>query len=863
MGTSFTGRARKKKTHWSVKASDVLSRFLITFGGIGTIVAVSTVFIYLLWVAVPLTSPSELKATPAITVPDNPIPAQLTVDEYQLLGWICQATGHVDTFSLARGVALDSRNIASNHPVTASSFSLAGTEAMFGLDDGTLVSANMGFVTEFQNDADVSESIRSLKSGEIMEVDGGVWTRLPSGQLRSQAAIFSMTEPVPSDSSNAVILVDRFETASGQIVASLHAGNDLLVARVSEKKNSMTGRTKVTRSSVRVPIREEDKKSTPIFMALSGLGDSVTLVYENGLLVRYDLRDKDRPEFKDETQLLDDPSLSITACRYLLGRVTLLVGDSSGRIVAWFPVNAEQQEGDSRSRTKLVAAHTFPAIGSAVTAIATSQRTRIFAAGHADGSVRLFHVTSGKQLGHEKPEGFASPITGLTIAPKDDGLIALCNGQLARWAMDPRHPEASIGALFRPVWYEGEPSPVHVWQSSSGTDDFEPKFGLIPLIFGTLKATVFSLLFGVPIALLAAVFTSEFLNPRTRAIVKPLVEMMASLPSVVLGFLAALLFAPIVADSLTGILAAFVCVPAAFLTGSYLWQLLPGTYTLRHQGLRIPLLFLAVPVGVGAAMTLGPILEQVCFSGDIMAWLDGQVGGPARGLAAFLFPLSALATAILFGLTLNPWLKPIARSWERSTCAIVNTVKFLIGIVISVGIAASVSFLLSAAGFDPRGSLLDTYVQRNALVVGCVMGFAIIPIIYTIAEDALSSVPEHLRSASLASGATPWQTAYYVIIPTAMSGLFSAIMIGLGRAVGETMIVLMAAGNTPVMEWNIFNGFRTLSANIAVELPEAVRDSTHYRTLFLAALVLFLITFVLNTIAEIVRIRYRSKAVQL
>ena len=77
------------------------------------------------------------------------------------------------------------------------------------------------------------------------------------------------------------------------------------------------------------------------------------------------------------------------------------------------------------------------------------------------------------------------------------------------------------------------------------------------------------------------------------------------------------------------------------------------------------------------------------------------------------------------------------------------------------------------------------------------------------------------------------------------------------------MIVLMAAGNTPILEINIFNGFRTLSANIAVELPEAVRDSTHYRTLFLAALILFAMTFVINTIAEIVRLRFRKRAYQL
>ena len=123
----------------------------------------------------------------------------------------------------------------------------------------------------------------------------------------------------------------------------------------------------------------------------------------------------------------------------------------------------------------------------------------------------------------------------------------------------------------------------------------------------------------------------------------------------------------------------------------------------------------------------------------------------------------------------------------------------------------------------------------------------------------LSSV----TAVSPSSNCTPWQTAIRVVIPTAMSGLFSALMIGLGRAVGETMIVLMAAGNTPVLDWNIFNGFRTLSANIAVELPEAVKDSTHYRTLFLAALILFAMTFVINTVAEIVRQRFRKRAFQL
>jgi phosphate transport system permease protein len=151
------------------------------------------------------------------------------------------------------------------------------------------------------------------------------------------------------------------------------------------------------------------------------------------------------------------------------------------------------------------------------------------------------------------------------------------------------------------------------------------------------------------------------------------------------------------------------------------------------------------------------------------------------------------------------------------------------------------------------------YDQRNSIVVGLAMGFAVIPIIFTISEDAFSSVPQHLTAASLALGASRWQTATRVVLPTASPGIFSAIMVGFGRAVGETMIVLMATGNTPLLDWSPFNGMRTLSANIAVEVPEAPYGATLYRVLFLSACVLFLMTFFVNTVAELVRQRLRDK----
>jgi phosphate transport system permease protein len=158
-----------------------------------------------------------------------------------------------------------------------------------------------------------------------------------------------------------------------------------------------------------------------------------------------------------------------------------------------------------------------------------------------------------------------------------------------------------------------------------------------------------------------------------------------------------------------------------------------------------------------------------------------------------------------------------------------------------------------------KAALDVVYDQRNCLVVGVAMGFAVIPIIFTIAEDAFSSVPSHLTAASLALGASRWQTAVRVVLPTASPGIFSAVMIGFGRAVGETMIVLMATGNTPVLDWSVFNGMRTLSANIAVEIPEAPYGGTLYRVLFLAGGVLFLMTFFVNTIAELIRQRLRER----
>jgi len=383
-------------------------------------------------------------------------------------------------------------------------------------------------------------------------------------------------------------------------------------------------------------------------------------------------------------------------------------------------------------------------------------------------------------------------------------------------------------------------------------------------VFGTLKATFYSLLFGVPLALLAAVYSSEFLNRRLRVPVKSGIEMMASLPSVVLGFVAAIVLAPFVQAFVPTVIAAFFTLPLAVLGGAHLWQLLPARIALRWDDLpRFGFIAACVPAGVLLAVPVAPFLERRLFAGDLLAWLHGGPGGALGGWWFLLLPCAAFAVVFLQDRLVQPRLRDASVDWDRAACARADVAVFAGSVLATVLLALLGAAALAALGLDARGSLVGTYVQRNSLIVGFVMGFAIIPIVYTLAEDALSAVPAHLRLASLGCGATPWQTAVRVIVPTAMSGLFSAVMIGLGRAVGETMIVLMAAGNTPVMDLNVFSGFRTLSANIATELPEAVEGSTHYRMLFLAALTLFAITFLVNSAAELVRQRFRKRAFQL
>ncbi len=459
-----------------------------------------------------------------------------------------------------------------------------------------------------------------------------------------------------------------------------------------------------------------------------------------------------------------------SAAAVLLGDVTFLLGSESGVVEAWQALRA------STGGWRLDRAGEFRGTGQVV-GLAPSQREKSFLVQRASAA-EVLHLTSRRTL-VALPE-FPAQAAAVRLSARLDGAFAVtADGAVHRWSLQLHHPEASVRTLFLPVRYEGYERADVVWQSSGGSSGFEPKLSLLPLILGTFKGALYALLLSAPLALAGALYVNQFAPRRLREVVKPAIELMAAVPSVVVGFLAALFLAPLVREHLLVSLGVLLAAPSVAAL-AVLWSLAPARWQRRLTGPWELALVLGLLAGAGAALLLvEPYLHQAWFGGDVVHWLYERLG--------------------------------------------------------------------------------ITYDQRNAVVVGFALGFAVVPIIFTIAEDALSNVPPSLVAASMALGATPWEAARTVVIPAASPGLFAAVMLGLGRAVGETMIVLMATGNTPLMSLSPFNGMRTMAASIAVELPEAPYGGTLYRVLILTALLLFCFTFAINMIAAAVSERLRKR----
>lgn len=860
------GRIRDLRARQSVRIIDKLATNVITVGGLFVILAVLGIMAFLVAVALPLFAGETITGSSVFRVaaPKSAL-LSVEVDDYNTIAVLVSKDGvltpvHASTGKTLRPLKLD----FGGTPASAFGRTLKGGNVAFGFPDGTVRFGKVNFRTQVLPAERVPKGLTRIDERDF--TDGKVvYSKIPGDQMRKiwvEAEVKEPQEVAPQGTP--IVKLDYKVGGTPERPSISFATVDAAgVARLSltqTRVNLLTGQTTSSVESVVLPDLPPGTRIVDIL--LTEKADKVYIGVENGFLLRYDTRNFDAITLVEKRDLLPMDE-KLTVFKALIGEESIVVGGSKGSLSIFF--QARRPGAATKDGLVLVRGHELEKHAAAVSGFSTSQRSRMFVTVDASGGIWLRHATSESTLLRFKMKDMTGSARNIRLSPRDDAIVATDGkGVVNFWKFEAEHPETTFQTLFGKVWYEGYPKPEYTWQSSSGDDAFEEKISLIPLIFGTIKGTVYSLIFAIPIAVLGAIFTSEFIGPEVRSVVKPAMEMMASLPSVVLGFVAALILAPIVETWIAAVLLTFMLIPFLLLLSAYLWQVMPPRVSLPLSGFpKLGLVFFVIILGSSLGYLIGPGFERLLFGGDFKAWANGNIGIATPMLFIIFYPVSFILVAFLAERFLGYEWRQKLRRMDHSRGALFELVRWG-GMLVAAGLLSWVTALaLAALGLDARGGVIDTYVQRNSLVVGFAMGFAVIPLIYTIAEDALNSVPSHLRAASLACGATPWQTALWVILPTAASGIFAAVMIGMGRAVGETMIVVMAAGNTPVLDWNIFSGLRALSANIAVELPEAVKDGTLYRVLFLAALVLFAMTFVVNTVAEVVRLRFRKRAAQL
>ncbi|AJO81511.1 phosphate ABC transporter permease [Pseudomonas sp. MRSN 12121] len=722
---------------------DRLTRWYVLVGGLAVLAAITLIFFFLAYVVMPLFQGADLTAKDPLTpawMQDAGKPLMFSLEEQNQVGMRVSDKGQALFFDIDNGAELRRVDL----PIPA-----GATVTAIGKDQPGSPLVVVG-----------------LSNGQALVFRHTYKVSYPEGKKTISPAVeypYGETPIVLNEQGGALEHVNLNATDSTLVVAG-SSGAQLHVLQLTREENMMTGEVTSEQNRIELPQMTEPVKA----MYIDPRQQWLYVINGRAQADVFSLRDK---SLNGRYKLLEDANAEVTASTQLVGGISLIIGTSKGGLAQWFMA----RDTDGELRLKQI--RTFQMGTTPIIEITAEERRKGFVALDASGKLGVFHSTAHRTLLVDQVvEG--EGLFGLS--PRANRVIIEAGGKLQPLVLDNPHPEVSWSALWSKVWYENYDEPKYVWQSTAANTDFEPKLSLSPLTFGTLKAAFYAMLLAAPLAIAAAIYTAYFMAPGMRRKVKPVIELMEAMPTVILGFFAGLFLAPYVEGHLPGIFSLLMLLPIGILVAGFAWSRLPETLRLKvpdgwESAILIPVIIL-----VGwFSLYMSPFMENWFFGGDMRMWISHDLG--------------------------------------------------------------------------------ITYDQRNALVVGLAMGFAVIPNIYSIAEDAVFSVPRGLTLGSLALGATPWQTMTRVVILTASPGIFSALMIGMGRAVGETMIVLMATGNTPVMEMNLFEGLRTLAANVAVEMPESEVGGSHYRVLFLSALVLLLFTFVMNTLAELIRQRLRKK----
>ncbi|MPQ65249.1 ABC transporter permease subunit [Pseudomonas sp. MWU12-2323] len=722
---------------------DRLTRWYVFIGGLAVLGAITLIFFFLGYVVLPLFQGASLTAEKSITpawIQDAGKPLMISLEEQNQVGMRVSDKGQVLFFNVQDASELSRVDL----PIPA----------------GTTVTSIS------KDQPGIPLVIVGLSNGQALVFRHTYKVTYPDGKKTISPAVeYPYGEaPIILDDQGRALEHVNLNAADTTLVVAGSTGAQLHVLALTKEENMMTGEVTSEQKSIELPQMTEPVKAIYIDPRQQWL----YVINGRAQADVFSLRDK---SLNGRYKLLESANAEVTASTQLVGGISLIIGDSTGGLAQWFMA----RDPDGELRLKNIRG--FQMGTAPIVEITAEERRKGFVAMDASGKLGIFHSTAHRTLlVNQVVDG--QGLFGLS--PRANRVIVEQGGKIQPLVLNNPHPEVSWSALWSKVWYENYDEPKYVWQSTAANTDFEPKLSLSPLTFGTLKAAFYAMLLAAPLAVAAAIYTAYFMAPGMRRKVKPVIELMEAMPTVILGFFAGLFLAPYVEGHLPGIFSLLMLLPIGILVAGFAWSRLPDSLRLRVPDGWESAILIPVILFVGwLSLFMSPHLENWFFGGDMRMWISHDLG--------------------------------------------------------------------------------ITYDQRNALVVGLAMGFAVIPNIYSIAEDAVFSVPRGLTLGSLALGATPWQTMTRVVILTASPGIFSALMIGMGRAVGETMIVLMATGNTPVMEMNLFEGLRTLAANVAVEMPESEVGGSHYRVLFLSALVLLLFTFIMNTLAELIRQRLRKK----
>ncbi len=758
----FRSKARfkvtKKALFW-----DWLMNWVVVIGGVGVIASIMGIFFFILFQIYPLFQKAKIQFKTKIALENSWKPVFIGIDEWNELPFFVKEsgsfvfydlTGKRDSFTLYPFEEKKIQIKAFSYKQQEQSFIIANhqNQIFFGKID---------YVVNFEENKRVVDAKVVLDNFfSIGNVKGGPIKQVSYGSVDEEYQLVATLKETALGKQK--LYLTSFTKGDG---FSLFDESGFEIEEQKEMSSLIEGHIE------KILVRQQ--------------ADRVIVITEEGVVYVLSLEEGMIQTFKPFLNLKDS---SIVFGDFIFGDYSLVFFSKEGDNIIYSLYAREDQDNKQLyGHTKTLAKFSK----GNVNFYAKSLRNKAYIIG-SKNYFSLRYATTEKIILEKK---LPFKVSKVLIGSKYNSLCFLDElSQFHLYRLKDPHPQTSFKTFFKPIWYEGAPKPSYDWQSSGSSEEYEPKLSMIPLIWGSLKGTFFSLIFSVPIALFSALYVSQFLHPKLRTYIKSIMELMASIPSVVLGFLGALYVAPLIVDRVVSLILMGVLIPSLFVLVSYLWvEKLPLSFRIFFRR------------GYDLAFFLVLILTLIYF-----CWLVG----PALEKVFFVFE---------------------NESGEK--------------------IASFRQWWVQVLGFP--------YEQRNSLIVGFMMGFCVVPIIFTISEDAFSSVPKNLKAGAFALGASEWQCATQVVLPVAFGGVFSSIMIGFGRAIGETMIVLMATGNTPIIDFNIFTGMRTLSANIAVELPEAPQYSTLYRSLFLGAFLLFLFTFVINTVAEILRQKMRGKYYQL